>query len=262
MYLYHCQNPYLFFIFLNAYDLAWKCQLILVSQILFYKLWIVFKSNRFALSIITIRVWIIYHCIAYILYFVGFGLYYHNPEGHAIIPYIMPGATMLAVLGQIWLNGVFVNKLFNVHKTDKDLVNIATKSTILCFTCTLATILLCILTPFLFTSITLDFVFWIVVMIDQYTNYWCILLSYKHFDNWYIKLCGACHGCCDSIWFKWHGNNKTMEHTLASINGSTTEKATDTEIEIEMKSQTKSKSKSGSGEDGNSLEKPKRDCNS
>ena len=234
MCLSHCQNPDLFFIFLTLTDVAWKLQLILVSQILFYKLWIVFRLTIFKISKCTIKIWIVYHIIVYTLYFIGFSLYYFTPIYHGLIAYIMPIATTFAVFGQIWLNFTFVRKLNRCHKTDTDLVNIATKSSILCFICTSSTFLLCILTPFLFAKIELDVVFWIVVMFDQYTNYWCIILSYKHFNKLYTKLCGSCHNCCDWVWLKCY---EDMESVIAMQTSTNKVESTENTAKIEISNQ-------------------------
>ena len=39
-----------------------------------------------------------------------------------------------------------------------------------------------------------------VFMVDMYTSYLCILLSFNHFGRSYKKICCLCHSLCDSCW--------------------------------------------------------------
>ena len=51
-------------------------------------------------------------------------------------------------------------------------------------------------------SIHFSFMRDILIILDMYTNFVCVLLSYKYFDGYYDKLCGKCDNGCDRLWTK------------------------------------------------------------
>ena len=41
-------------------------------------------------------------------------------------------------------------------------------------------------------------VVWFFVL-DLYTNFFSVMLSYKYYHKWYRKVCGCCHDHCDKL---------------------------------------------------------------
>merc|ERR1712083_577962 len=99
-----------------------------------------------------------------------------------------------------------------VHKLMKDatsshahdsLVNIITKTSILCLVSTLCTFLF--LSLFTFRGVASESLFYnlsaaVLCIADIYTNYLSVLLSFKRFDAWYRRLCGCCDAKCHLFW--------------------------------------------------------------
>ena len=45
------------------------------------------------------------------------------------------------------------------------------------------------------------------VLLDIYTNFLCITLSYSFFSGTYIKICGCVHRICKKMWYKCAGKD-------------------------------------------------------
>ena len=182
----------------------------LVLNILFLKLWFIFRPTRYRLSKCMVRSWIAIAIFIVINFVLGISLFFLGFEsyGRSAI-YLLSFYTVFLL---IWLNGLFVKKLMFIYKAsslstseqrqeDDDLLQIVTKSTLLCVVTTASLIIfsiLIILWPIFAPSAHMDFILQIGHLMDTYTNYICILLANKYFNGLYRKLCGWCNDGC--VW--------------------------------------------------------------
>eukprot|EP00483_Globobulimina_turgida_P009064 UN09082 len=104
---------------------------------------------------------------------------------------------------------LFVRRLVAVYKTissqDK-LVDTITKLTILNVISLSITVLVPIIMIFITATAPTAFVgttaFLIGNNVDVYTNFWCVMLSFTHFESYYNRVCGCFHFKCRKCWFK------------------------------------------------------------
>eukprot|EP00483_Globobulimina_turgida_P002437 UN02441 len=62
-------------------------------------------------------------------------------------------------------------------------------------------------------------------LIDVYSNFWCVMLSYSCFKIYYDGICGCLHFKCKSVWNKIAGKDEKM---LKSQTELSTENETET----------------------------------
>ena len=125
---------------------------------------------------------------------------------------------------------LYIKRLMYVYKqvtscqdSDEELVRLATKTPILSVTS--------ILNSFGAMSVTLlwsmfdGYTLWIghlVVMLDIYINYLCILMGYKHFNKYYVILCGCCDRKCRNIAIGYRTDPVNIATNMKDVDGSTT----------------------------------------
>merc|ERR1711933_543027 len=115
------------------------------------------------------------------------------------------------ILILISLNGLFIYKLVNVYKRNKESnssgkkwLYVITKISILCFLSTWCTLLFITMSAFRdsTTSPYYYFVMRLCMIADTYANFSSLLLSFSYFDAWYNTMCGLCDAKCHSIWHR------------------------------------------------------------
>ena len=170
--------------------------LILIGWFL-YKLEYIFRGSTFAVSKGIITSFAVIY-ILFCVFFITSGILWALHVTHDL----MPIAGVLTVLLTIILVGTFICKLFKVFhgNPDPEILILMRKTAFLVF----------ISTSFIFSSVilgTLNFNFssnylqigrFIFFILDMYSSFWCIFLSFEYFDRYYIKMCG----CIESKFFK------------------------------------------------------------
>lgn len=142
---------------------------------------------------------------------------------YGLMMYIFASVMYIFII--IWLNCIFLYKLYIVYKTSKNtvstnnegLMQLITKTSVLCFVST-ACIVLYLASFYLtqkFDSPHVYFMSRIILIVDIYTNYASILLSHTYFDEMYFKICGCCHRGCHLWWI--NCSNKDQELKLSDI---------------------------------------------
>merc|ERR1712228_280737 len=140
----------------------------------------------------------------------GLILYYFDPK---LANYFVPicAAVFLIFIGSIIsiLTFLFVYKLMNVHMRTSDGLN--SDSSVMIATITKISILSLIsITSYVFSTVvsfimfTFDaidttngqFIWLIIGTSDIYTNFISIILTFKTFDPFYLKVCGCCDVRC------------------------------------------------------------------
>lgn len=189
----------------------YSTQSLMLVIFLFIKLTLIFNQTAFKLSKWTIRIFSILIIITLSFAICGQTLV-RFAQGLTVGLIIWVISTMIYVFVIVWLNGLFLYKLYIVHKSCQDAVNkngdlmmdLITKTATLCFIST-SWIIVFFVTYFLlriFESPYDHFYFAnrIAVIGDVYTNFVSIVLSYNYFDPLYFKICGCCHNKCHSCW--------------------------------------------------------------
>ena len=111
------------------------------------------------------------------------------------------------ILLLIILITLFVNRLIKIYKysdADESMVATITNTTLLVSISISITILLPIFwyIQSVTNSLIAKSVYRICTLIDIYTNFLCVILSYKAFNSLYQSLCGIMDGLCRLCWFK------------------------------------------------------------
>eukprot|EP01084_Bolivina_argentea_P068897 125414_1 len=237
----YCHNKKLYALLVSACNLLYAMQTTMLLQILFYRLFHVFKDTMLAFSKYTIVPWISYTVLFWMVYFIGFILYFISGKVQTG-SFIISTAGGLVILATIWLVSMFIYKLIQAHKLcqstadGRKLVNVVTKTSLLCFISTFNIMLTCIVLPLVSSSgsIHLDFLFRIILITDMFTNFLCILLSYSYFGSSYQIFCGCCHTKCNSAWstcFQSKNENVMVDITnTGTVNVISTSSTNQTEI--------------------------------
>ena len=209
--LYRCHNPELGELIAAPRFYIYPIQGIMLTLILFIRLISIFKDTKFRLSKCTI--------ISYVS-MVGFG-FISTIIGNTLIQWDKTqfiGFLLWILLGfdylfcVIWLNILFLRKVFKVHKASRmnlnnrqKLLNMITKTTILCVMST-SFIIIYLVVFFVYVGTSDSLKYYVMIgftlCADLYSNFLSILLSYSYFSGWYEKLCGCCHYKCIQCWSK------------------------------------------------------------
>ena len=131
-----------------------------------------------------------------------------------------------------FISGLFVYKLFKVYQkfvpvsatNDDGLLSIITKNTLLAVISVTSTILNSIIVVFAWNNlqnIPLWYIKDVCLVLEMYTNFCCILLTYKYFNNHYDKFCGCmdrkCKYCCHIVVGKANSKSNAKSGIEASV---------------------------------------------
>ena len=225
-----CNQEYRFIDFLRSFQaISSAIHVYLLWIILFIKIHFVFKNTVFRLKTCSIKCWIIlfiFLFITYTTYFIGyFGIYVADDkdvDNFTQTEIIYIGSTVLLLwvfmtVIPIALSILFVSKLIKVNKSaqsknqnkDDGLLAIITKITVLALLSIPSTMVLFYYYFYATTSPYRVYVRGWVYLLDTYSNFICILFSYKFFDRYYMLFCGSCHGICKRCCAKYNNVNET-----------------------------------------------------
>ena len=221
--IYFCKDIEIYTIATNTFIQAVNIQGLLLLGILFARLYVVFDKSMFALSPITIRLYSIFYSMMIIVSFVA-AVAYPNFKGSVIELVIVAFACLLFILLVTALISLFLYKVAQVYRyvntknkspdEDTDLIAIITKTSGLGITSIFLTLLHAIfgiIAPSA-KSVHLEMLYKLFAEFDVTTNFWCIILSYKGYNEWYLKICGYCDLKCAVCW---HRITRTDSRDLA-----------------------------------------------
>ena len=131
----------------------------------------------------------------------------------------------------LFVSVLFVKKLMDVNKAAGDapkqggnsLLSAITKQTILTLT-SICSMVVVFSLNFVFNAIVTDildstihaiFIYALGALIDVWTNFICIFLSYGAFDDYYTKICGCCDRKCKQLCDK--SSNRTVSKKEGTI---------------------------------------------
>ena len=190
-------------------------QYLVMILLLFYRLKVVFVGTTYELSRCTI--WTFYTmCALAIIFSLSFSFANDWQGEYSIVEMItMLGAGLMMFSLILFVSGMFVKKLMDVNKAAVDaqkkdgqnLLSAITKQTILSLT-SICSMVVVFSLNFVFNAIVTDifnstahadFIAVTFCLIDVWTNFICIFLSYGAFDDYYTKICGCCDTKCKQL---------------------------------------------------------------
>eukprot|EP01083_Nonionella_stella_P194900 718460_1 len=182
----------------------------ILLQLLFYRLYFIYKNTILSLSTCAIRVWIIYYIFTSVLFICGIVAYVGSESYSAYGVGMAATGSILAALSTVWLVGAFIYRLLKIHKVlsngdgneddTEEQINVVIKMSLLCFISAFIYLLDAVTAPFLISkTIYLDFIWRMITLADVYSSFVCILLSYRQSEVWYQRMCHWCHMCCYSL---------------------------------------------------------------
>ena len=208
----YCKHPAI----TTNIDFIWNwfymLQALVVLEISFLKIYIVFKDSVYALSMTTVRLFAILYSIVFIVEAISIPL---------VIPIIAPSMDYIAftvwvfvwygvLLLIAWLVSSYIYKLIQIHKSSQailsdnnQMVKTITKTSLLFGISLSTTFILMILINIwylAFLNPVLEYAIFMICIIDQYTNFLCIILSFSYYQKIYDKMCGCLDSCCYRLW--------------------------------------------------------------
>ena len=188
----------------TLYSLAWAsygCHIYLIIGILYYRLYYITKGTFVKISLYQCATFYTFYILNIILYIIGTILYLHDHDEVAdiLISIIM----IISIILTLWLMIMTVAKLVLVYRVSKDeeLMRTISKASLLSIITLVATILvnLFFLTTFRFKSVHVQVIGVLLHLLNSCSNYFMIWLSFKHYKQYYSKICGICDSCCYGI---------------------------------------------------------------
>ena len=178
----------------------------------FYRLRVVFDGTEYELSKCAIRTFFIMYALA-LIFIVVFAFVNDTDNDHSLLETAILLLVSLLLLSLILLLAIlFVKKLIDVNRrcdgaqqnSANKLISGITKQTILTFT-SISSLFMLFTLIFLLNAIATvyveEFISIILIfsLVDVWTNFVCIFLSYEAFDAYYTKMCGCCDTKCKQL---------------------------------------------------------------
>lgn len=192
---------------------SWLVQLYFLWLTLFIKLYLIFKDSIYKLSIYTLRFFAVLFTLLPLAMWLIINIIIHvtNDGRYAWIAFICFGVFSLI------LSCLFVYKLFKVYRDsqqlrfqdemnlDDKILSTITRTTILALTSLLMSILCPVILYIYYPSIHYEYgslMNYEFPILDIYTNFICIALTFSVFNDQYKTVCGFCDTKCKYYTFK------------------------------------------------------------
>ena len=226
--------------------ILYSAQYAVMIFLLFYRLKFVFDGTAYELSLCTKWTFYIMYVLLILLTVSSFSaLIYFLSGGQSFIGIILVSfAGLSAILIIFFLTFLFVTKLIDVNKRcdghrESKLLSTITKQSILTLI-SIVSLLACVIiffllswTRLLVSSIDAHFVFILYSLIDIWTNFICILVSYHCFNAFYTKMCGCCDIKCKQLCGKLAKPQKHQKIWGENIESSSGHSVQSTSVEFE-----------------------------
>ena len=207
--IYFCRNFERFTISLHILSLLYIVQTMLLLGIVFARLYIVFVGSIFALSTIIIRLYLILYIICMSLSLIA-AITFSNWADRTTTLIISGLAYLLFIILMIMVVSLFISKMVQVYRNvDNDnanpkLITIITKTCILALGSLFITLLNASATVIGRSSTSVHILLFsnLFTVFDLVSNFWCIILTYGVFHDWYLKVCRCCDAKCTKCWHK------------------------------------------------------------
>ena len=204
----HCNNVVFAYILYSIMNIISAIQSLLLVIVLFMRLYQTFKSTLYSLSMFTIKLFIGICITMTFLGIIVLSVYTYNID-NTLIASVLGIILLLYIFLLIWVVGLYVKKLIEVQRNasqnDEEFVKMITKTALLCIISVSTTLVLMIsiVVLSLFDTEIGFLVQCLIILMDIYTNFMCILLSFNPFEIFYQRLCGFCHKKCYGFWSNW-----------------------------------------------------------
>ena len=212
-------------------NIIYTFQSAILVTILFTRLVSIFKGTELAISTIvkvtfmTLTVILVLNSIAVDIFA---EIVHESYTDMTTYMYLL--GFLLYITEFLWLNILFLYKLYKLNKTDnvgqdKMVLKIMIKTTVLSVLSSISSFLTMIVTAIAIAfgdeSFYVQTFAVIFGIIDLYTNFYSVLLSYRYYDKWYQMLCGkCCNKFCVCFCYKFKKDIEMME-TISTENHST-----------------------------------------
>ena len=221
------------------YSLSYIWQFYFLVLFWLYRLYDVFDGSMIPISKWTVILYIIFYTIIIIWSSTFTSLYSFKKISAAQFATESGISLVFYLIGSFAISILFASKLVRLHKSfasnvefatnndrDKSLLMTVSKLSILTWISLLITLIQSIALPVRFilfpNSILMEFIGHFNSVIDPYTNFLCIILSYSHFHQMYLKIC-CMHSCCFRCWMRCANVSVDMvelAHTVSQENKS------------------------------------------
>lgn len=202
--VYFCDtNQAIYQLLLVPFSQLYGTQFYLLMLSLFLRLQYVLNGTLQAFSRLTLSIMTIIFILLPVMSVIA-GIMYHDPNGR----FMVFGAFVIALALIISILFMYIRKLLAIYKnidSDPKLIEIITKTTILTLISISATFLtsMCItMKPIMSEFMDFQVIETFILYIDVYTNFLCVVLTYRYFDKYYSLLCKGMHSKCESMWFR------------------------------------------------------------
>ena len=197
-----CHDKGKFNIYGNIAAQLFTIQFFTVIGVFFYRLYYIFDGTSLALSKITLCLALLMYIISFIFAIFAGIMYSQYPDSIGLLA--AAASLVLFMCMAIALVILFIHKLCAVYKSEKngeELMRIMTKTSILNFISIFATFInfSTHIASSDITSLPWICFFNLFPIADLYTNFLCILFTFRCFNNYYIKACGPCDQQCDGL---------------------------------------------------------------
>eukprot|EP01084_Bolivina_argentea_P157555 274536_1 len=206
----------------------------LLLLLLFFRLYFVFCGTIYGLSKLTLKIYTILFCL--LPFFFSIAVYQIGIEGRWNNPLMVT----IIIIGYIYIiifastiSILFIHKLLimarSINANNDSLIIVVTKTSILSFISSFMTIIppLVLMVIFIKGSDSIyyqtttqqyivRFIIDILFAIDVFTNFICIVLSYKFFNHSYLVICGNLDAKCKEYWFTKSKLMKASQHAVSN----------------------------------------------
>ena len=198
---------------------------VILITFLFLKLIHIFEQTEFALPKLTIYTFSGLSLIGIVLALMAQTLICFPNFGQFTLGLIaFFASSFIYVFLIIWINLLFLHKLYSVYKSSKDIINcdkrlirVMTKTAVLCFVST--TFIIVFLIFYFISRVSYSPYLYLISRValigDIYTSFGSVFLSYDYFDGLYFKTFGCCHNICKLCWM--NCADKDNELTMARM---------------------------------------------
>jgi len=226
IFFYDCNHMW-WMLFMLIFGFTYTLQISLVLIILFLRVYFIFKTSAYALSKLTICIFMItFISLPPIVGVVEF--WYHTSHHSDESSIALAICYFINILIMTSLLILFIHKLFTIYghlpaiqdikqsDTHRSLMRVITRTVVLTSISVIFTFIASIgfITINKLNKLGLMIVA-VLVIIDVYTNFVCILLSYTYFNDYYDKLCGKFDLFCGEICNKITG--ASLMHEMVSL---------------------------------------------
>lgn len=206
-----CNDNRYFSLLYPFYSFFYIIQAMLIIVIWLYRIHIIFRDTELLISKVIVIIYviiIIFLLILAIIHGMSYLILYDDPQIWSKYSHLWSYLGCINLLLYISLclsiSMLYIHKLhasFNGNFNTKHLklAPVIVKTSILNFMTMFVTLLNAICLIFRADSIYMEYLSELFMAIDVFTNFLCVVLSYKHYERFYFLLCGCLDNKCTNF---------------------------------------------------------------